>query len=280
MNLSDAKKTIAAYMVGDPVAREALEQALQIVRREDSEYAAFLERELDLGADWQSDCAVFLENLAEFSDMDDEERQEEMPELVAHLDVCRSCLMAYWKFRPLWSEGAEPAETGDAGGVVICLADHIRVRVGAAGQLSEHGTGPPSERLVQMAKAAGPLDEAEVVNNVPPTGEAEKQWVLRDDVSGCAFRLTLCGSGSGEVSLRCEFEGQPPEGIGLGDVHLEAREADSGRLREGRPLARLVGGQITLAPINWLIDLRLRLPGGSRRLRIPLALSSDAGSPR
>lgn len=101
MKLNRAKQVIALYVVGEDVSEDDLGQAIDTANADEA-YRKGLYATLKGVESPHNLCNVFLEHVAEFSEMTPMERNEEFPELVEHMNQCKACARAYWEIVSVW----------------------------------------------------------------------------------------------------------------------------------------------------------------------------------
>jgi hypothetical protein len=272
MTLEQAKQTLAKYLVGDHVQPERLEEARRLVVDQDQEYVEYLKGEYRLAGGLQGGCDLFMDRVAEFSELSRDAQRAEMPELLLHLEDCSSCRKAYWDVRQPW-EGPTLGQR---------LVEGIRLLVGRAGSLIQRGLGPPpvEVRFVAATNSAA-LDAA------PTAAPAQREWELADDENDCTIRLVVIGISPDEVDVNCIFEGAAVEAGTLKPGILEVRRAPSGSLCHSAPFTKAAATpfspqpgswtvRLSLKPGSWAVRLKAKGPGGAVTWDLPLELDASA----
>jgi hypothetical protein len=260
VKLGDAKKFVAAYLVGEPVSHADLQDACDTLNRGDREYTQFLEEELGLPGEPYSLCEVFSERAAEFSEMTENERREEMLELVEHLTICRDCQAVY---RELYM-GVFASSVGWAGTKLRRLGEPLRLIVNWAGKLSESGLGPVALTPRRV-----------VATHLGPTDVDRKEWEIRlDEESDVSLRLKIAGNEAGpNVGMNLELSGfgaKKLDGIGV-QVEWYKRQGDLNVLKGTDHLHAFRIEPLVLEAGSWSI----RLVSGGVVWEIPLILDRE-----
>jgi hypothetical protein len=261
MEMEEAKQIIAAYVSGDHFSERDLNEAVRVARS-DRVYGRRLLRGLGLWGRRQRECDVFLSNLAEFSEMDPEVREAEMPELVDHMKRCRSCLKAYWEVVSIWSgrgtiKKAEP--------FIIVLDPSGSIRAGES-------CPPPQERT---ARAAGHppalLESRDITEDRQREQEQHLEWELEDPDAAVTilFVVEPDKDDRGTLLVGCEVKPEPwseviPDEIEVTIVDcITNREYPCGSLsafRKNLPLpsnSNLLQLHTRTRDIEWTIPLNL-----------------------
>jgi hypothetical protein len=272
MDNSTAKKIIASYLSGyRDVSREELRQACEAVRS-DRQYLDYLKDELGLSEDWTSECDVFIENAAEFCEMTGEERKREMPDMLAHLDRCPSCLRAYWDIEPLWISRAATA----ARAITRELGHRIRLVIDSAGRLRQQGLGPPALEYRPIAAALSGPPSYEAAPDLPTArATARKEWSLKDDEAVCNLRIVLDGAATGGAALTCSIEYEAPAPR-PDEARIEIREASTSRLYLAGKLSDFESEPILLPTGSWQIIIQSSSHAETRSWRIPLEIEAES----
>jgi hypothetical protein len=238
MNVDDAARTIADYVLGGAATREQLEQACQAVNSH-SACRAFFVREFGLDGPPETACRQFDAHMAELIEMSRVQRERELPELVRHAEHCPRCLHSFWQVRgEPWSPplsgtggaaaaaaapgpgaavaavtaaittGAESAIQAVREGVQLVrrLAEDIWVAVGSAGQLVEYGLGLRSHELEFITVGGmrlGREAREPVMGTVADPSGAEREWLLKDNV----FKGDDPAAGEYEVKIQIRARG-------------------------------------------------------------------------
>jgi hypothetical protein len=268
MKESIARRTVAAYLTGVPVSQTALRQAWEVAGR-DAGFREVLEEELALGADWSSDCEVFRANLAEFAELDSGQRQQEMPELVFHLNECPACRKAYSETVPLWSAAEATVQSGGDALWLRRLAEAIALGIGEGGVLRKGASGPLPVDYAPVTAAAGP---AALLPRADEAPVQQQDWFLDDEQAGWSIRLSAQGLPSGQLGLTVtmlSLAGQQPFPE---YARVEIRELATGAVFFSDRLEQAGSERITLKPGQWLIVVQGRFAEFERRWDIPLKL--------
>jgi hypothetical protein len=257
MNIAEARKIITLYLTGNDVAHEPLARACEVARS-DEQYAKSLIEELGLHEDWTSECDVFRSHVAEFSEMSREERAQEMPTLVTHVEACLVCRRTYWHVTSLWE--AAVAIKGQIKTTCKRLAEHIRLTVDKAGRLEERGCGPlPLTHAFFAAVLAAPTEEAE-----------REEWILPDEDGQYAIHLVVCGLPSGTVTVSYTLQGEHEAIPQARHIRLEVCKAGSDMPMASGPLSTFQTQPIQLRQGSWVLRLQAPSPSGNRTWEIPL----------
>ncbi len=268
MDTTEAKRIIASYLTGHQrVTREELNQACESIKS-DEVYLLYLRQELGLGDDWVILCDAFAERAAEFCEMSDEERRDEMPDLLEHLGTCGSCRGLYWEISPLWREQA----AATARSFTRELSERIRLLIDKAGRMREQGLGPPPIYLPQVVPTLSPSEEG-----LPELAGAEKrkEWSLIDEAADCELKITIEGQAGRGAKVSCWIQPGPSQRISAERTSIEVCDAATGSLLLAGKLSDIEVEPIYLAPGSWLIHLLTEGREGSFDWRIPLELSAE-----
>lgn len=272
MNREDARQIVASYLVGGVVSEADLQDACDSLNRGDPEYVGFLEEELALSANPDL-CAAFMERAAEFSELTERERRQEMPEFDIHLHSCEKCQALYRDvYTSVFSESV--AWAGDQ---VRRLAEPIWLALAWTGKLSELGLGPLAVPTPNLESGGLEMGGAVLLGGEPAgPGESEegpKEWtILLDELEDITVRIRLAGLQNGNVEMTFALEGAGSAAaakemrVELCKVVEERNDLGiSGRLSAYRvhPLG--------LTPGRWLIRLLLR----GATWEIPLLLEQE-----
>ena len=256
MNVDDAARTIAEYLVGGPATRSQLTEACKSVNADEDCLAVF-SREFGLSDPPESVCSKFDANVAELAEMSPAQREREMPELVQHAAQCPRCRHVYWEVRGLWTSRAAAALAAKGRQIVRMLSEGIRVAVGKTGEIVEFGLGPPSGVFQPLAAAVGgavmgePLLEG-AAGTPPDLAGQEREWLLEDEVLdeddetsvkyAVLIRMRLRGSAEGKTLLWCDVLGAARPSDPTHEPRGDRAETGPGPSRPGRSL--LLQGQI------------------------------------
>lgn len=269
MTLDEAKRTIAKYLVGEHVLPERLEEARCLVVERDPEYVQYLRGEYGLDGPGETGCDLFMDHVAEFSELSEEARRREMPELLLHLEDCLTCRKAYWEVRCCWV-GTTIGQR---------LAEGIRLLIDRAGSLIQRGLGPPATEVKFVAATANaPLDAVLLGQSsapgAPPALPGRREWELGDEEHDCSIRLVVMGMSGGQADVACSFEGAAVENGVLRPDRLEVRMSPSGALCHAAPFSGSSTTSFSLEPGAWTVRLKAKSPRGVASWDIPLEIEA------
>ena len=273
LELDDAKRLIADYLTGAYVAGDQLEAACRMANS-DRGYVVALKSAVGLLGDQPSFCALFRSRLAEFSAMTADERANEMPEFLDHLDVCRPCRCAFWDLNPLWRIGI--ADAAGVAAIVKDLGEPIHLTVSHWGSV-ERGAGPLSVESTTVASAAGyrrvgtrglPQGEAPL-----PDAKRRRQWRFIDPDADGSVCVEVAALQPGEVNVNVRFE---PVGEPMLDQHgfwITVRNVERAATRLSGPLDQFLLDGFILEEGLWSIRLRAQSEAGrTLNWNIPLVI--------
>jgi hypothetical protein len=286
MNPSRAKETVAAYLAGARrVAADELQRAHATLaaRRAGRRYLRWLRGRIGLkppapGAAMFGLCQVFRSRAAEFCDLPAEERQSEFPQLVAHLEQCPACRRVLREIKPIWETVTTAWRT---------LAEPIRLRLAwePRTSLEEVGLGVPAEEPSRVAAPCAYPGGVPMAHELAPAAEGaaaalRKEWVLQDDETHCAIRLTVQIASASEVTFFCRIEGEPEVTPRADQVRLEVLNRNSKQVLLAGRLSDFESSPPVLPVGSWLIRLMPREPERFRGWEIPLDMATDRPGPR
>jgi hypothetical protein len=257
----DARKNLVEYLTGRRVGRAELNEACQELQA-DPEYARAVERALGLGASPPL-CDLFRARVAEFVELPQSAKLQEMPELAAHYRQCAECRDLYWRVKPTWTESLR--------GAVHTLVEPIWLAMGSAGELLQEGFGPAAlGRSPIFASAAEP----------DSPGSNRQEWLF--ELAGKSDRrISLSATSKLPRQVRIVLE-VPASG---GDWASSARlavvrpESPESPLVSGR-LAFFLGRPILLDAGLWEIQLVSSAEDGAATWVLPITLSpANTGEP-
>ena len=265
MNIVDAKEIIAAYLSGRRrVSLDQLQRACEVANG-DQAYVRYLEDELGFGDDWTDTCRLFLANVAEFAEMSAAARAREMPKLVAHLEQCAACRLAFWEVQEVWESATVP-EFGAATAISKSLTEGIHLLMNDAGQLRQYGLGPPalhSESALLGDRSAEPRLLA----------SEQKTWLLKDEDAHCDIHVLAHGLESGRAALKCWLEAKPP--LDAQGARIDVLDAKTEALHVSGKLSAFLVDPIYLSQGAWLIRIIAYSDGDARTWEFPLDLRHD-----
>ena len=276
MTPAEAKKTIACYLAGQRVSRAVLENAWSVLHSA-AEQLRPLGEELGLEGEWGSECDVFLSHLAEFSELSKTEREQRMPESVAHVEDCASCRRAYWNVRPLWISEAASALQQKAGAIRRRLAEPIRLAIDQTARLLEQGIGPLSTAEIAGATAGALLGAAPEGRFAEPM--ERKEWMLKDEQEGCVIHLIVCGLPSGQAGVNCALEAASPAAAQPEQARIELRDAEHDSLHLAGRLSDFQAEPILLPQGSWILRVQSSSREGARTWDLPLELVAARPEP-
>lgn len=271
MDLTEAKKLIAGYLTDSFVPREQLEEACKVANT-DPEYIRYLVDELGLHGEWVSECDIFQSNLAEFSEMSEEEQRSEMKDNQEHMMECDMCRRAYWDLKTSWIQALET----DTGGTKIKLPDPIILYRSDLG-LHESKQGPPpvAQEIVAIAAEKIPVEEA-AAEAVAEEGRKYHAWRREDPETGCVIGIFTSWLPDGKVSLRVEIECEGDESFDMETYQIEVYDAYNDVLMVAGRLQDFLEKGIELVAGLWRVrlfsgdrpeadawELRLQIKGGA-----------------
>lgn len=267
MTSANAKEIIAAYLSGRRrVTLEELQLACEAANG-DRSYVRYLEDELGFGDDWATACRVFLTNVAEFAELTAAERAREMPELVAHLEHCGACRLAYWDVQETW-EPVRLAAFEAATAISKSLTEGIHLLMDAAGQLHEYGLGPPALSSESPSKARG-----DWATEARPPASEQKTWLLKDEDEHCYIRILAHGLESGRATLKCWLEAKPP--LDATSARIDVLNAQTEALHVSGKLSAFQVEPIYLSQGAWLIRIIAYSGDDARTWEFPLDIHRD-----
>lgn len=272
MELSQARKTIAAYVAGQAVPSKALAEACRRVHA-DPHYVRYLLDEFGLLDDWVSECEMFRSRLAEFCDMSLSEHRKEAPELLDHLEACSTCQRLYWSVKPLWtSSSGDPRKTNDLPGASQkSLAEAIRVVLDPKG-VGQIGCGPPPQTRTHLAVA---LDDAPTEpagrKHPPHPPRLRQEWLFHDQEAGCAISLAIERESHGDARVLLAVATEADSNVRTKAIQIEAFRSEQD-LPIGGPLADFQPHGLTLQPGAWTIRLREAGAARERQWTIPICI--------
>jgi hypothetical protein len=266
MNTAEARRTIAAYLTGARIARDAVEEACGTLNRSDPDYVRCVRREFGLSGGDASGCVRFRARLAEFRQLDAEQARAEMPELVAHRAVCAACWDAYWSLRPSWVAAAPPAVRQQV------LEDALCVQIAARG-VRALGRGVPPTPVASVAAAA---DECKAPGGAAGDSPVRQwqQWDLSDPSAKTTVRVAVHHAPGNRVSVRVELRGgTAAEGPPV-KASIEIWDMRRNQSFGGGPLSSFAKG-LVLPPGSWLLRVQLDAVEGERGWSIPLDIQTE-----
>jgi hypothetical protein len=278
MNVHEARRCLATYLVGGRVSPDDYLAACSTVRTEDPVYWHDLCRELGLHEDWASECAAFLENMAEFAEMSPEQRRREGAGALGHLEICRECRKALWEVAPVWLS-LYPASGSSA---VRRLGEPLVLRIQPSGRLADGGIGlPAEEEITPVAAAAGwepevpdaARVEALVSDDIPQAEPAEtKRWAISDPEAQCVVSLAIRARGPDEAALWLDVEPAGECRLELADAQLAAIPSGRKYPAQSGPLRDFRADAIILPRGSWIVRVSVPGPEGGRVWEVPLEL--------
>ena len=268
MDAPEARKIIAYYLSGyQRVNREELHQAREAIKS-DEPYLSNLREELGLLDDFVILCDVFAERAAEFCEMSEEERRDEMPDVAGHMNSCGSCRRLYWEIRPLWREQA----VGAAGSLIRELGEHIRVAIDRAGWVREWGLGPPALQFMPgVTTLAGREEELPGIPGV----QKRKEWLLQDEAADCDLKIVVEGQPGGGARVFCSIQPGPSRKVSAEQTRIEVRNAQTGSLILAGRLSDIEAEPINLPSGSWLMKLIAGSRHDSVTWNVPLELEAE-----
>lgn len=219
------------------------------------------------------ECEPFQLLMAEFSQLSEEDRARQMPELQAHLQECSDCRQSYWAMTPLWRQVVE--KTRQRGNLAYkVLAESLGLALTQAGRLLQTGIGPLAGHDQTVYVSLGPGTE-EALPITPDAGATtHKEWVLTDEEARCSIRLTVNGWNAEQAALSCELESDPQADVELASARIEIMRVGDLSPLVSSPLSYFRGEPIVLTAGSWLIKLQVMSGQRTHLWEVPLMLSA------
>ena len=264
MNMEEAKEAIAKYLVGFPIDKDTLSEAVAKAGG-DRDYARLFDHAPELGGEMSDEehvglCEIFGDHVDELSELTPRERASEWPEMYVHLSSCPSCLKLYWEVSPLWVESDLVATAESGYGYPKVLKEPIIIALRPQGSIRQLGGGlPPLEQKVMCL------------------GEPTRpwRWELPDEDLGYTIVLEVKGGERGHAFLSCYVE--PP--VEPGDsFRIETTRTDATGESVPGPICDLPEERLQLELGSWSIHITAFLKDNTvprRRWLIPLELKED-----
>jgi len=270
MDAIEARKIIAAYLVGDPVPDADLELALQLTAA-DKPFAQHVRQEHGDHGDWVTDCDVFQSRLDEFAEAGPEEQARRFPSLLKHYRGCRACYDAYWQVMPIWTEDGSDSEMSQGQGRERSLSGSIVLSISPGGAVIHDGIGVPPQVRAELYRAAGP-DSAES----PPRDVDRRQWVLDDADAGIVIRLQVSGTPSGEGTVEITVTAEPDSPVKPARMQLRVSDRISGAVHLAASLSTFQREPLVLPPGSWTLRLESETAKGVYSWEVSLILEQRA----
>jgi hypothetical protein len=265
---AEAKKIIAAYLTGQPVAEQTLAQACTAISA-DAEYSRYLATELGLFPHLPRECEMFRASLADFSELSAEARARLLPESLAHVATCQACRAAYWQMIEVWQTVPPTDVRPDGTASNKRLAEGISLLLDSAGFITQQGVGPPpSAQQPYATTLSAPPQTAQVACPAEPE---RKEWVLTAEDENWSIRLVVAGLPGG-VNVSCAVEAEPPSELDAAGVRVEVFAATGNSLYFSGRLAAYQLEPIFLPQGSWRIVLTYENHAGTHRREVPLEI--------
>jgi hypothetical protein len=257
MNVSEAKRIIAAYLVGENVSAQMLAEAWAVVGGADGHDARFV-RGLGYPSSEVNLCARVRANLDDYCELSAVGRSHEAPELENHLRTCEKCRRALRVVRSLdvW----RPVTEGGRSPCARVLSECIRVAIDLSRRLTDIGWGPPP--MLHVA-TAGALEKPSTLPPLAPGPErpgapsaSVLQWALPDDETGFILHLCLRAVQSDGVEVACYVEAPTRVANAVERRwQIAISEAGSGRLCAAGALTDFADEPLVVPAGHWLVRL-------------------------
>ncbi len=298
MDLKEAKSIIIAYLTGKRGAqRQVLEEACEAAWK-DPEFRRFIQEEFHQESDRDLHCQGFRVQLAEFSELSPEEREERMPERVAHVKACPECRKAYREMVPLWSRKTVEERIGQAAETVSILNEKIRLVIRKTGRLIDEGLlsvsemidrGPaeedqeePDDRSPSMLDSLGDMFSGAlpvlggfgIAVDISDESSEGLAYTFEDAELESVFQLNLDRTSSGTVRVRLKMD-PLPKGVESGSAVLAEVESESGERCSPGSLDEIAAEGVELVPGNWRIVLHLQIESRDYKWILPVNLTTE-----
>lgn len=270
MDARDARKIIAAYLVGDPVPGADLALALKF-SRSDAAFAQHIRREQGDHCEWITTCDVFESRLDEFAEAGPEEQARRFPSLMRHYRECPACYDAYWQVMPIWAEDRKDPPSPTTRRRERSLSGSIVMSIGPGGAVTHDGIGIPPQTRTELYRAAGATT---------PDGASRdtdrRQWVLDDADAGIVVRLQVSGTAEGEGTIEIFVSAEPDSPVKPERMQLRVIDRATGALHQAASLSTFQREPLILPPGAWTLRLESETPGELYSWEVSLILERRA----
>lgn len=266
-----AAGTIAAYLVGAPVERSALDAACAQLRDTPTAVAA-MRRLFAPPTPADTDCAAFDANLPELVDMSPSERETSRSRLMAHARQCRVCRTRYRTLAFRWLPVHLVPRLRDAlTASVRTLGTAIRVTIDAG----RRGLALDAETELLYATEGA---FAGALLGTPDAGSAPAaRFDIADTEGGIAFHIRCLPEPAGtDILTEIVVTDAAGDRVDPARVTLNLRSASDLTLHTACTLDYFESGPLVLQPGAWLLEFALAGGAPGQRWCIPLNLQATA----